>query len=317
MFSEQKIRAVLFHLSVLIFIIGLPFILSFTLGYKFDSRTLKFTKAGIIALKTQPAGASMYLNGLILNEKTPATIGELLPGEYNVRIELADYYPWEEDVAVYAGQVTRLEKIILFPLRPDIKKLNKERLSSFWIDKDNRIVYYLNQDDSYIYTSDLEGDDFEDLVPYASLTPPPARFVLSQDKLKLLYFNRHQIGIAYLAIKPENLNGRQHFVIDYPRDDIVDVFWHSDSFHIILVSSRKIQVLEAKPGSEAIDLVVLNKKNSSVSYDINSDTLYFTDYQKADDGNFYNNLYKLELNAKILPLQELLKIKPGEKQPQN
>lgn len=76
-------------------------------------------------------------------------------------------------------------------------------------------------------------------------------------------------------------------------------------------------MLETKPGSEAIDLVVLNKKNSSVVYDINSDTLYFTDYQKADDGNFYNNLYKLELNAKILPLQDILKIKPGEKQPQN
>lgn len=39
MLNEQKIRAILFYLSLIIFLAGLPFILSFALGYKFDAQT--------------------------------------------------------------------------------------------------------------------------------------------------------------------------------------------------------------------------------------------------------------------------------------
>jgi len=62
MLNEQRIRAILFYLSVVIFLMGLPFILSFALGYNFDRRTFKFTKTGLLVLKTQPSGASVYLD---------------------------------------------------------------------------------------------------------------------------------------------------------------------------------------------------------------------------------------------------------------
>ncbi len=112
MLHEQRIRAILFYLSVLIFLMGLPPILSSTLGYNFDKRTFKFTKAGLIVLKTQPQGASVYLDKKLLSFKTPATINELLPGKYELKFEMDKYYPWSGEVEVGAGKVTRLEKII-------------------------------------------------------------------------------------------------------------------------------------------------------------------------------------------------------------
>ena len=72
MFSEQKIRGALFYLSFVAFFAGLPFILSFALGYKFNPQTWKFYRTGLIYLKTQPEGARIYLNDKLIPEKTPA-----------------------------------------------------------------------------------------------------------------------------------------------------------------------------------------------------------------------------------------------------
>jgi len=142
MHREQKIRAFLFYLSLLIFFTCLPFILFFALEYKFNPRTFRFAKAGLVALKTQPQGAAIYFENKLLNEKTPATLNELLPGRYNLRLELENYYPWAGVVEVEAGKVTRLEKIILFALRPNIKELSKNKISSFWVDKEDIRIYY-------------------------------------------------------------------------------------------------------------------------------------------------------------------------------
>lgn len=316
MLNEQRIRGYLFYLSVFIFLIGLPFILSFALGYKFDRRAFKFRKTGLLVLKTQPAGASIYLDDKLLNVKTPATISELLPERYNLRLETEEHYPWLNEVSIDAGKVTRLEKIILFPLRPDIKQLNRERLSSFWVDEERAIIYYINPEDSGIYKSDLEGRAQERIADFLTLQPAAVKWKLSPDKRKLLYFNARQIGITYL----EHEGGaplKPPFVLNYPEDRIIDIFWHSDSYHLVLAGRKTIEALEAEPEASSVALVNLNKRNTSCFYDVSTDTLYFLDSQKAADGNLYDNLYKLELNARGFPLQELIKLKTNEYGPDN
>lgn len=312
MMPEQKIRAFLFYLSVSIFLAGLPLILSSALGYKFDRRNFKFAKTGLIVIKTQPPGATIYFDKKIINDKTPATLSELLPGTYNMRLELERYYPWDDDINVEEGKVTRLEKVILFPLRPNIKQLNKERISDFWIDEEKGAIYYVNQQESVIYKSDLNGDNYEELTRIIPIAPEAVKWKISPDKEKLLYFNRRQIGIVYLQPRKEIFPTQFPFVLDYPSGEIVDLFWHSDSYHLIVVSNRNIDVLEARPKGAPMTLVNLTKENTFAFYNLRTDTLYFSDYQRAADGNLYDNLYKLELNARAMPLQELIKLKPNE-----
>lgn len=311
MLNEQRIRAVLFYLSVVIFLIGLPFILSYALGYKFNRRTFKFTKTGLLVLKSQPSGASVYLDEKLLNVKTPATITELLPGRYSLRLELEKHYPWFNEVNVDAGKVARLEKIILFPLRSNIKQLNRDRLSSFWVDDERETIYYINPEDNSIYKSDLEGRNSKKIVDFIPLLPSAIKWKLSPDREKLLYFNAHQIGIVYLL--PQNkISQEPSFVLNYSNDKIIDVFWYSDSYHLVLVSHKSIEALEAQPQGDTVVLVNLNKKNTYCFYDTRADTLYFLDSQRAADGNLYDNLYKLELNTRIFLLQELIKLKSNE-----
>ena len=41
--------------------------------------------------------------------------------------------------------------------------------------------------------------------------------------------------------------------------------------------------------------------------------LYFLDSQRAADGNYYDNVYKLELNAKSFPFQKLIRTEENER----
>jgi len=309
MLNEQKIRAGLFYSSVLVFLIGLPFILSFALGYKFNRRTFKFTKAGLIVLKSQPQGASVYLNGRKLNIKTPAIITELLPGDYYLGLELDKHYPWAEEIKVEAAKVTRLEKIILFPLRSHVKQLNKDTFYSFWINGEKGVIYYINHGNNSVYKSDLEGQHYKRVAIFLRVTPVPLQWKISPDEEKLLYFNTHQIGITYLRPENKSSGARPPLLINYSPANIVDVFWHSDSFHLILLTQRSIEAIETQPNPRPVTLLNLNKENNAAFYDTHNDTLYFLDSQKAADGNFYDNLYKLELNARTFTLQELMRLK--------
>jgi len=310
MLSEQRIRAALYYLSVVIFILGLPAILSSVLGYKFSRRTLSFTKTGLVVIKTQPSGANVYLDNALINDKTPVTIAELLPGTYHLKIELEKHYPWASNVAIEAGKATRLEKIILFPVRPNIRQLNKEKFFAFWLDEEKAEIYYVGED-NVIYRSDFEGNNYERIATFLQIDPAPVKFVVSPDRKKIVYFNKHKIGITYLDAYSGQPFFPQQFVLDYPSGVLFNIFWHSDSYHLVLVANRAVEVLEAKPEAVPIALATLNKKNTSCSYDLHNDTLYFIDSQRAADGNIYDNLYKLELNNRTT-LQQLMKMQTHE-----
>jgi hypothetical protein len=312
MFTEQRIRAFLFYLSVLVFFTGLPVILSSALGYKFDHRTFKFTKTGLIFLKTQPAGASIFFNDKLLEEKTPATIREILPGNYGIRLELAEYYPWTEEVRVEPNKVMLLDKIILFPQRPNIKHISKERFDSCWLDEERGQIYYFNWAENNVYLSDFEGTHNEKVAGLLSLNQPATGWKISPDREKLLYFNRRQIGIAYIQPEKDNVVRKAAFIIEYPQGVIKDVFWHSDNYHLVAITNKSIEVLEAKPDSTPVDLVRLNRPDTQVFFNVREDVLYFVDSQKAVDGKVYDNLYKLELNTRAFPFSDLIKLKANE-----
>jgi hypothetical protein len=310
--GEQKIRAFLFYLSLLIFFVGLPFILSFALGYKFNTKTLKFTKSGFIDLKTQPQGAIIYLDGKLLNDKTPTSINELMPGKYNLKLALEEYYPWLGEVNVEAGKVTRLDKIILFPLRPHIKQLNKEKISSFWIDKEKGTIYYIDDEHNIIYISNLEGEEFRAIGSLPETFDSIEGLKVSSDRKKLMCYNVRQIAIVYLNPEIGFSSRELPFVLNFSNRKLIDVFWHSDSYHLILVTNKNIEVLEAKENPMAVNLVNLNKRSAFSFYEQDKDILYFLDSGRAPDEGLYDNVYKLELSTRIFPFHELRKSKTNE-----
>jgi len=297
MLNFQKTRGVLFYLSVLLFFVGLPFILAFALGYKFNQRTLKFVKTGLIFIKTQPAGAKVYLNGKLLPEKSPASIQELLPGTYKINLELAQHYPWKAEVEVETGKVSRVDKVILFPQRPNLQQLNQEKFSSFRVDFEKRAVYYLDQEKKVIYRSNLEARNFEDIASLPDNFTPINGWKVSADQKKMVIFNQHQISVIFFDSQIDDEDAASIVLLDYPQEEIADIFWHSDSYHLVVMTDKHVQVVESREGALPTNLVELNKGGAAAFYDTKEDALYFSDNQRTSEGSFYNNLYKLELSA--------------------
>jgi len=315
MFTFQKIRSLLFYLSLLLFFIGLPFILAFALGYKFNNRTLKFVKTGLISIKTQPAGAKIYLNSKLLGEKSPASMQELLPGTYKVTLELAQHYPWKGQVEVEAGKVSRIDKIILFPQRPNLAQLNQEKFSSFRIDNEKKAVYYLDQEKHVVYRSNLDASNFEDIASLPDKFAQISGWEVSADKRKLFIFNPHQISVVFFDTQIDSEYSTATVSLDYPQAKISDVFWHSDSYHLVVLTDKYVQVVESRPQAVPINLVELNKEGVAAFYDLKEDVLYFSDSQRSSDGSLYNNLYKLELSTSLDLLKRLISQPFGQVMP--
>lgn len=308
----QKIRGLLFYLSLFLFFAGLPFILSYALGYKFNTHTLKFSKTGIIFVKTQPDGAQIYLNGKLIPDRSPATMQELVPGVYKIAIELTQHYPWKGEVDVEAGKVSRLDKVILFPLRPNLQQLNQERFSSFHIDTEKKVIYYLDQENKVVYRSNLDASNFEDVASLPEKFSPISGWQVSEDKRKLFVFNHHQISVVFFDNQGDYGYPDSPVFLDYPQEKIINVFWHADSYHLIVLTDRHVQVIESSPRGLPVNLVELNKEGAVAFYDSKENTLYFSDSQRSADGSFYNNLYKLDLSPSFLSFERLIKKKKDE-----
>ncbi|MDD5059511.1 MAG: PEGA domain-containing protein [Candidatus Omnitrophica bacterium] len=309
--SFQKARSFLFYLSLISFFVGLPFIIASALGYKFNPYNFKFIKTGLIYIKTHPEGARIYLNGKLVPEKSPASITELTPGVYKLFIELENYYPWKAEVDVEAGKALRLDKIILFSLRPNLGQLNRERFSYFKVDSEKKIIYYLDLENRVIYRSGLDGSNFEDIANLPENFPQIIGFDFSPDRKKMFIFSQHQVSVISFDLDPELDFSDSPLMLEFPREKIINVFWHSDSYHLVVLTNKHVLVIESKPRGVPINLIRLNKEDPTGFYDQNENALYFSDSQRSPDGTTFNNLYKLELNTN-LDLLDMIRKKSDE-----
>ncbi|MFA5287625.1 MAG: PEGA domain-containing protein, partial [Candidatus Omnitrophota bacterium] len=259
-------------------------------------------------------GARIYLDSKLSDEKTPASLQELLPGVYNIRLELDGYYSWVTQANVEPRKVVRLEKIILFPVRPNIKQINQGAIVSFYVDKERSRIYYLNQSENAFFVSDMEGEKFERLssVP-EGFSYPLKELKISPDKEKMVFYNDRQACIAYLNPERSLLYGQASVLLNYPNQRIRYLFWHSDSYHLVMITDQNISIIESSPKINPINLVNLNKMAGGFFYDIDKDMLYFRDFQSGEDGLTYENVYKLEINNKNSVLSSITKPNQNDK----
>ena len=125
-------------------------------GYKFNlSWPIKFNlllqKTGMLAVATKPASATIYLNdepqnNLSLNPwktdyiTTPAKLKNILPGEYELRLEEAGYWPYKQKINIYSGQTTFIEDVNLFRENQPLLVLATTE-TDLTISPDNKYIY--------------------------------------------------------------------------------------------------------------------------------------------------------------------------------
>ena len=107
--SFLAFRRFLFWIFVASFFIFTPLILLHSLGYKFDKKHKIFVKTGAVFIKTTPAKAVIYWKGERLKNLSPCILRDILPGEYKLRIEKKNFYPYSLILKIKPS-----EKILLF-----------------------------------------------------------------------------------------------------------------------------------------------------------------------------------------------------------
>ena len=110
------LRRVVFYVFAAFYVIFCPLVLLYSFGRSLRPADREFlTETGLISLATVPSGANVHFNGSPLERRTPTVIQDLLPGRYDVRIEMRGYLPWTRTLTVEPNEATVFEKIIMVP----------------------------------------------------------------------------------------------------------------------------------------------------------------------------------------------------------
>jgi len=156
------LRKAFFYLFVLIWLVICPIIILRMLGFVLDPHTHLWVKTGIIYASSNPPGASIYINGRLAPETTPAVIRDLTPGQYSLRMELEGYEPWENVVPVLDKKATSVENVLLIPKKWRIKTLSAVPLSRLVPMPGNNFLLVASDDQAqnvYILRLDKDIED--------------------------------------------------------------------------------------------------------------------------------------------------------------
>jgi hypothetical protein len=310
--SDKIMRAIAFYFAAALFCVLLPIILSYALGYQIDYRDMKIYKTGILYIESRPAGAAIYLNGGKYPDVTPARIEELKPGGYKVVVRREGFYPWEKDLEVRPNMVTKADRIVLFPMAQEMKKMGERGVSDFAV-SGNGYLYCMKR--SGLYRSTMDGSSMKRLSPYAEW---PDRIVgkkFSPSGDRFLYYNDRNVWVVDL-----NYGGSEEASVQEVfagRDAITDVFWYPGAGYIIIVTDKGIDVAElrsgtASSGRNVVPLYKFNARPQGLYYDEFSSALYFTDTGLGKDFSESRYLYRIDLRQKFFDalMKMLLKKEP-------
>ncbi len=329
-------RKILFFIFLTAFFVLTPYILLYASGYQFDWRRpfspLMIQKTGMAIVYSEPSGASIYLNdkkqkdlSLSLNFghdnslKTPVKMKNLLPGSYDLRVELPGYWPWTRRITIHPGQITHVLDINLF--RKDLPVLiAKSSVGDIYPSPNHKKALLENGD-----LIDLKTESVE--MKLASSTPASwssdgnriigggeainlkdrtkdvsLKNVIGPDisNPKWLYGDSGQIAYIY----NEGLN---RFDLDKKTDYVID-----DNEEILDHASRNGEVVYVAKNGFSAKLKIYSLSEKKISQEI--DLPPSDGYTFLDNGNSlvnlydskYKILYLIDPSSQITPLVEIV-----------
>ena len=313
--TDKLKRAIAFYISVALFIILLPIILSYSLGYKIDYKEFRIYKTGILFVNSHPAGATVYINGKEHNELTPTQIEELKPGRYRIEVKRERFYSWERDIIISPNMVRKLDRIVLFPLAQEMKKIGLAQTLGFAI-SDKKNIYYFTKEG--LFKSNMDGTIFKRLSLHSRWPGKIMGKKFSPDGNMLLYFDERNLWMIYFnqdKNSDQSGAGARIEEILTDTDPIVDVFWYSTPNYIVVVTENEIKVAELRGGDKrnVVSLYTFNMTPEHLYYDDDNDSLFFLD--RRDEGSSSKEksyIYRLDLRERFFDslTRRLLKKEP-------
>lgn len=143
---KNRTRHILFYLAIAIFFIFAPGLTLYSLGYRFDWQAGTIRKVGMIIIEAKSKEVRVYLNNKLVSKESPAKIKNLLPGEYQVRVENDGYLPWEKRLTVKSQEVSWASHIILVKKNPLEKIISENTAKYFNLSPNGETLAYISEE---------------------------------------------------------------------------------------------------------------------------------------------------------------------------
>jgi len=315
----RRTRRIIFYFFVLIFIIFVPLIIFYALGYTFDWEKKTVVATGGIYLKSAPSGADIYINDNPKG-KTTKLIRRLPPKIYDIEITKTDFHPWHKELTVEPKLVAKANNILLVSSNPKISLVatesaeysifKKKETNPYFIANNNlyelkasrilakNILNFVVYKNGILYLDNLTGQIFElDLTTLKSaeffeqVFPSfnQGKWILSSDNKKLLCQKDKSVEILWLDDISNNSILRQKGDLDKIDFNVKinDVIWMPETDeHLIVATDNAILITELDSRFPRNTVNFITTDSPQIIYDASDKILYFLSQEK---------LYKTEI----------------------
>lgn len=142
-----KLRVLIFLSTLVIVGVVGAFVSFYARGYRFNFKTFRFLPNGILVIKSEPDGASVFVNG-DLKTATNATL-PLSPGTYDVEVKKEGFSSWNKRLTIEKEIVT-LVSASLFKTAPSLSPITFSGANNPIESQDGGKIAYNDKDGLWI-----------------------------------------------------------------------------------------------------------------------------------------------------------------------
>ncbi len=201
---SKKTRYFLLLIGLLLFLVLAPLIVLYVRGIAYDFTRKAFVKTGILAVRSDPKTAQIYIDGKLRRGKE-GDIKFLRPAEYNVEIKKDGYHSWGKRLPILPEQVTWAS--------PAFNKINLLLQQPSLTGVDGKVLDMASQNSgvSYLTETQLKFTSSPDFAKTSAFQLPEKLSAFAAVDENLQNFVLSGNGAAYFFSKAEekfyNLSG--------------------------------------------------------------------------------------------------------------
>lgn len=188
---------VLWFFLVVSFVLLASLILLEANGYRINRQTWRLEKTALIILDGTPDQVELSYNGKTANVNLPVRISKLVPGQYDLVLNVNGRGEWSKNLQLAGGEAKKIQNIILFIDQPQATPLGSEQSVL-----DNITQSYKNQSSNLVIKNN-EIWYLDRLV--TRFGDPILGAVLARDKNHIIYQMDQEIRVMELDGSNNNL----------------------------------------------------------------------------------------------------------------
>jgi len=217
----KKTRRIIFYIFLVLFAFLAGAIILYAQGYKLDWQNKSLSSTGAFYLKSQPKGASIYINEK-LRGATNKFIRRLLPDKYDIEISKAGYHTWQKTLKTTSKMVTEAKNILL--IKKDIK------LNTLAVPNDVQKIFISPNKKRLIYLT----NSIPKIDPEFQKVADPREISYSGPSLQLLEISKDEQQIYPISVSKD-----AGFVSRLPSlETIKEIVWSENGYNFILLFSN-------------------------------------------------------------------------------